>query len=176
MAGKKAKKAFTLIELIIVLGLVGVVGLGITLIFVSANDSVVTLASQTDVSVKTNFIMESVQTRLRYAKNMSIHETASGAGSDADRTYLYSSEGRVYVQNGRDAPQDLFSEAFYEGYYTDLTVTAIQQNIVTVQVAMTNRDDLSVAYSLATDVNVLNTETVDGDTWGLMVSYDNALP
>ena len=175
MGGKKAKKGFTLIELVVVMALVGIVGLGISLIFVSANDSVVTLGQQTDVQVKTNYAMETVQKYLKYAKGLAIHETADDA-KESGKTYLYSLGGRIYLQEGKNTAEDMFSEEFYEGYYAELTVGAIRQDIVKVPVALTNKNDLSVAYSLETDVNVLNTETVGGASWGLMVSYDAQTP
>ncbi|MEA5002011.1 MAG: type II secretion system protein [Christensenella sp.] len=175
MAGKNKKKAFTLIELIVVMALVGVLGLGIAVIFVSANDSIVTLGQQTDVTTKTNFAMDTVQTYLKYAKGLTIHETANEA-KEAGRTYLYSKDGRIYIQKGSNASEDMFNEAFYEGYYAELMASAIQQNIVKVTVAMTNKNDVSVAYSLETDVVALNTETVVGAAWGLMVSYETQNP
>ncbi len=175
MAGNNKKRGFTLVELIVVMGLVGVLGLGIIVIFTSANDSLVTLGQQTDVTTKTNFAMDTVQTYLKYAKGLTIHENTDDV-KEPQKTYLYSKDGRIYIQKGVDAAQDMFSVEFYEGYYAELMVSAIQQNIVKVTVALTNKNDLSVAYSLETDVIALNTETVQGAPWGMMVSYERDTP
>lgn len=170
MTKGKAKKGFTLIELIVVIALMSIVGLGIALIFTSANDSVVTLSRQTDINVRTNAVMDIVQTQLKYAKDLKI-DNAGAVGADPGKRYLYSKDGKVYLKKGVNPAQDMFSEAYYEGYYIDITISKMETNIVSLEVSTAVKNDPSISFSLITDVNVLNTEHVEGES-GNMVSYE----
>lgn len=171
----KSKKAFTLVELIVVIALMGIVGLAVTLIFVSANETTVKLAEQTDINVKTNYVMETVQTQLRFAGDLAIGDPAD-AGADADRRYLYSEDGKIYIQEGREAARDMFDEAFYQGYSVGMEVTLIQKNVVILSITTESKNNPEVAYSLETEISAMNTQTVEGAGPGSMIAYTWSTP
>ncbi|MEG2575358.1 MAG: prepilin-type N-terminal cleavage/methylation domain-containing protein [Christensenella sp.] len=166
----KSKKAFTLIELIVTIALVGIVGLGIALIFTSVNGTIVTLTQQTDVNVKTNYVMQTIEKQLKFAKDLTISADAGRAGKEADKTYIYSRDGKLYIQKGIAPAEDLFNENFYEGYYIDMEVTRLEKSLIRLSITTTAKNNLAVEYALETTMNLLNTREVKGDT-GNIVSY-----
>ncbi len=170
MEKKNSKKAFTLIELMLVIALMSIVGVTVTLIMVSANNTALMLSRQTDISLKTNYVMETVQTQIKYAGDLKIYGGDGQAGREADRLYLYSEDGRVYFEEGEEGAKDLLGENFYQGYDIDIAVTRMQKNIVTLSVSTTAKDDSSISYTLDTAINVLNTRNIEGET-GSLISY-----
>lgn len=171
----KSKKAFTLVELIVVMALMGILGLGVTMIFLSANNTTVALAEQTDINMKTNYAMETIQTQLRFAEGLTVGSPAE-AGTDADKRYLYSEDGRVYIQEGTSPERNLFGEAFYEGYLIDMEMTPIQKSVVRLSITTQSRNNAAVSYNLETEVSALNTPTVEGAGPGSLASYKWARP
>lgn len=171
----RAKKAFTMVELIVTMALMGIIGLTVTLIFLSANNTTVMLAEQTDINVKTNYVMQTLQTQLRFAEDLVIGDPAD-AGKDTNKRYLYSEDGKIYIREGTATARNLFDEAFYGGYNISMEVSAEQNsNVVRLSVKTQSKNDPSVVYSLQTELRALNTVKVEG-TQGSMAAYKWSMP
>ncbi len=172
----KSKKAFTLVELVVVMALMGIIGLAVALIFLSANNTTVMLAEQTDINIKTNYVMQTLQTQLRFAEDLVIGEPAD-AGTDANKRYLYSEEGKIYIREGKDPARNLFDEGFYGGYNIGMELRAVgkNNNVVLLSVKTESKNDPQVAYSLETELRALNTINVEG-TQGSMAAYIWSMP
>lgn len=158
---KHANRAFTLIEVIVVIALVGILGVGVISMMVPASSMFQFMSSDVTAKMKANQVMEIVSAQTRFAKDLEIQSNTSKVGEKAAAGfwYLYGMDNKIYMNKG--SSEDLFSEDFYEGYGITLTADAIENNLVEIIIEVKSGEN--VISSLTSSVEVINTAIVAGD-------------
>ena len=157
----KAKKAFTLIEIIVVTALVGIVGVAVVSMMVPASNVFQQMSSNVEAKMKADQLMKVIQPQVRYATELEILDDASQIGADGDFRYLYNGQNKILVyDNG--AENDLFSEDYYGGYDVSFTAQRLENNLVEITLQVAKKDDPSMQCTIKTSVFVLNTAIVGG--------------
>lgn len=124
------KKGFTLIELVIVVGLLTTLILGVTAIFRPMIATFQKSAAVTDLKDKAQAITSQFTEPLKTAGGIVV--SASGSPSDYEDEYRREAlvigleDGYLVVRNYPDGPtQPLYSEAYYDGYRVNIKLSTV---------------------------------------------------
>lgn len=165
---KNSNKAFTLVELIVVVALVGIVGAAIASMMVPTSNVFMRLSDEVETKMKAGQVMQTLVPQIRYAGDMVIGNDPSVIGGEAGKQYLYVQDGRVYLYKD-GAAADLYSEEFYNGCSVEFSAKKLENNLVEVTLTVTQPGGGSRS-ELKTSVRDLNTQEIGG-TEGSVLTY-----
>ena len=166
----KAKRAFTLVELIVVIALISILGTAIISILVPTSNLFGKMSSTTEAKMKTDQIMETLVKQVRFSEQLEVAESLDKITQNwSDGTKLYCKDGRVMISKA-GAEKDLFSEDFYNGFDADIWAKKIENNLIEIKCTVTLHNDSSISNSLDTSVEVYNADTIAG-TEGHVLFY-----
>ena len=171
---KNGKKAFTLMEVIVVVALVGIVGAAIVSMMVPASNVFGRVADEVETKMKAGQVMQTLVPQMRYAGEMVIGSDPALIGHEPDKRYLYAQDGKIY-QFKDGAATALFPDDFYDGCTVDFSVQKLENNLieVTLEVTQTGGDSRS---ELVTAVRVLNTQDIGGSEGDILTYAWNQVP
>ncbi len=171
---KNGKKAFTLIEVIVTVALVGIVGTAIVSMIVPTSNVFRQLTEEVETKMKAGQVMQTLVPQIRYAGELVIEDDPEQIGRDPDKRYLYAQDGKVYIyMDGVSA--DLLTDEFYDDCEVDFSVSKLENNLLEVTLVVTQVSG-DASSELATSVRVLNTQEVGG-TEGKVLEYTwNEIP
>jgi prepilin-type N-terminal cleavage/methylation domain-containing protein len=164
----KNKKAFTLIEVIVVVALVGIVGTAIVSMMVPASNVFGRVADEVETKMKAGQVMQTLVPQTRYAGELVIGSDPSLIGGDSGKRYLYAQDGKVYLYKD-GAVSDIFTDEFYSGCTVDFSFLKLENNLIEVTLEVTQTGGGSRS-ELKTSVRVLNTQEIGG-TEGDILTY-----
>jgi prepilin-type N-terminal cleavage/methylation domain-containing protein len=165
---KNGKKAFTLIEVIVVVALVGIVGTAIVSMIVPTSNVFRQLSEEVETKMKAGQIMQALVPQIRYAGELVIEDNVDQVGSDPNKRYLYTQDGKVYLYMD-GASVNLLTDEFYDDCAVDFRVSKLENNLLEVTLVVTQKSGDSRS-ELVTSVRVLNTQEVGG-TEGYVLEY-----
>ena len=167
---KKSKKAFTLVELIVVIALVGIVGLAVISMMVPASNVFNRMSGEVQAKMKASQVMQVLSPQLKYATGLEILNDPGKIGTTTTNRYIYTSGGKVY-KNDSGVSADLFTSDFYGNYQIEMTANKIENNLVEIVLIVTLKSDSSVKSTLTTAVRDLNTQSIGGPGSGTILAY-----
>ncbi|MFA6495187.1 MAG: type II secretion system protein [Candidatus Paceibacterota bacterium] len=173
-------RAFSLIELLLYVGILGIVGGLLTGILTTATKTQVQQTSQDKLSGELSFAMQTIQ---RLVQSSSLIEMDAGTASTSlklrtqnlaqDPTLVYLSGGTAYIQQGSSTPQALTDSA--------VLVSSLQfqkfsqypgKDVVQIDIAMSDANQpTALARSLRSAVSRASAATFDSD---LIPGADNS--
>ncbi len=174
MLKRNGKKAFTLIEVIVVVALVGIVGTAIVSMIVPASNVFGRVADEVETKMKAGQVMQTLVPQIRYAGDLVVGSDPAVIGSETDKRYLYAQGGKVYLYKD-EAATDLFSDAFYNGCTVDFSVLKLESNLIEVTLVVTQTGGQSRS-ELVTSMRVLNTQEIGGTEGDILTYTWNQVP
>lgn len=171
---KNGKKAFTLIEVIVVVALVGIVGAAIVSMMVPASNIFGRVADEVETKMKAGQVMQTLVPQMRYAGEMVIGSDPSLIGGDTGKRYLYAQEGKIYLYTDGKA-SNLFTDDFYDGCTVDFSVLKLESNLIEVTLVVQQTGGQSKS-ELVTAVRVLNTQEIGGTQGDILTYTWNQVP
>ena len=164
----RRKKAFTLVEVIITIALLGIVGLAVVTMMTSSGNVFNRITNQSQAKMKANQVMEVLVPQARYATDLQLLGSESQIPISAGYRSIYAgSDGRVYMCDSGNT-SDLFGEPFYGTYNIEIAFTH-SDNVLGITVTVTSSGDASVKSTLETSVQNLNATSISGS--GNIISY-----
>jgi len=165
---RRGKKAFTLVEIIVVVALVGIVGAAIVSMIVPASNFFARITDEVETKMKASQIMQTIVPQVRYAGELVVGNDYNQIGAEPDQRYLYTQGGKMYLyRDGVSA--DLFSDDFYDGCIVEFGAQKLENNLMQLTLAVSLPDG-EARSELKTAVRVLNTQDIGG-TEGAVLSY-----
>ncbi|MGI6161466.1 MAG: prepilin-type N-terminal cleavage/methylation domain-containing protein [Christensenellales bacterium] len=161
------KKAFTLVEMIVVLALLGIIGSGLIGIIVPSTNIFTRIGAEVQAKMKSNQVMRVVLDQTEFAKDLELITNSALIGEDAEKRYLYTNNGKLYMQSS-GSTIDLFGDDFYDGYEVSLSARKMEKNLVELTLNTMLSGSPNVNHTLTTTLRSLNTSEVAGDNGGII--------
>lgn len=168
----KSKKAFTLIEMIVVVALVGIVGLGVVSMMVPASNVFTRMSKEVEAKMKASEVMQILVPQIRFAEGISVLDDYSMINTTDGNRFLYTRDGKVYLSDG-PGEKDLFGENFYGNYQVGMTADILEDNLLQIDVTVELKgSDPNIKSTLTTAVRQLNDSAkIIGQNGGMILSY-----
>ena len=173
---KKSKKAFTLVEMMIVIALVGIVSLLIVSMMGSAANATTELSNEAQAKMKASQVMQVIIPQVRYATNLQLINDSSQIGKTSGYEYLYTSNYKVYLYKSGSAT-DMFGTSFYNNYQVSLSFNVTSApDTVQIKATVTLPSKSTINSVLTTSVQNLNATSIAGSGNILMYQWLTAPP
>lgn len=151
----KDKKAFTLIEMIVVMALIAIVGVTVLSVMMSSSNMFNKMQTEGQAKMIASGVMQAIEPQVRFGTNMTIVGARTG---DTNRN-LYAENGKVYIVYGEKStsPVDLFGSDFYRGYSVTSLIFTGSGTTVQISITVQSSTDTSITSTLTTSVQNQNT-------------------
>lgn len=174
----KSKKAFTLIEMVVVVALVAIVGVAVISIMTPAGNMFAKMQSQAQTKMIASGILQAIEPQVRFGTDLSVLSSQSQIVSGDDNRYIYIKNNRVYTRKenqSNSSEYDLFGVAFYNNYNISMDCSVPAPNTVQISITASN-SDRSVTSMVTTTVQNMNSSSVSGNGSVLRYEWRTAPP